>query len=132
MFFGQKSVYRISSYSCRGNYSFFEFIKVWKFHIVSSLSFPLCNENLNSFLTRWKRGNYSREETIGGNTVFWFCLDFSETFTNKNRNGIEKLSFPSNECDMIQWLQKTFQKQYWIHPGEYFEAWLFFVKLTIV
>ena len=68
-----KNEYRISSHSCRGNYSFFEFIKVWKFHIVSSLSFPLCNENLNSFLTRWgnysKRGNYSREETIWGNTV---------------------------------------------------------------
>ena len=36
---------------------FFEFIKAWKFHIVSSLTFPLCNENLNSFLTR--SGNYS-------------------------------------------------------------------------
>ena len=46
---------------------FFEFIKAWKFHIVSSLGFLLCNENLNSFLTRW--GNYSREETIWGNTV---------------------------------------------------------------
>ena len=38
------------------------------------LSFPLCNKNLNSFLTRWgnysRRGNYSREETIWGNTVF--------------------------------------------------------------
>ena len=47
---------------------FFEFIKAWQFHIFSSLSFPLCNENLNSFLTRWgnysRRGNYSREETI--------------------------------------------------------------------
>ena len=36
-------------------------------------SFPLCNENLNSFLTRWgnysRRGSYSREETIWGNTV---------------------------------------------------------------
>ena len=36
-------------------------------------SFPLCNVNLNSFLTRWgnysRRGNYSREETIWGNTV---------------------------------------------------------------
>ena len=35
--------------------------------------FPLCNENLNSFLTRWgnysRRGNYSREETKWGNTV---------------------------------------------------------------
>ena len=46
-------------------------------HLVRKLfkfSFPLCNENLNSFLTRWgnysRRGNYSREETIWGNTVF--------------------------------------------------------------
>ena len=35
----------------------------------------VCNENLNSFLTRYRwgnssrRGNYSREETIWGNTV---------------------------------------------------------------
>ena len=57
---------------------FFEFIKAWKFHIVSLLSFPFCNENLNSFLTRWgnysRRGNYSREETIWGDMVsefFW-------------------------------------------------------------
>ena len=39
-------------------------------------SYPLCNENLNSFLTRWgnysRRGNYSREETIWGNTVCYF------------------------------------------------------------
>ena len=52
---------------------FFEFIKAWKFYILSSLTFPLCNENLNIFLTRWgnysRRGNYSREETIWGNTV---------------------------------------------------------------
>ena len=48
-------------------------------HLVRKLfkfSFPLCNENLNSFLTRWgnysRRGNYSREETIWGNTVFYF------------------------------------------------------------
>ena len=44
--------------------------KVFKF------LFPLCNENLNSFLTRWgnysRRGNYSREETIWGNTVYLF------------------------------------------------------------
>ena len=52
-------------------------------------SFPLCNENLNSFLTRWgnysRRGNYSREETIWGNTVVqkvWvtklvFCINDS-------------------------------------------------------
>ena len=45
-------------------------------HLVRKLfkfSFPLCNENLNSFLTRWgnysRRGNYSREETKWGNTV---------------------------------------------------------------
>ena len=45
-------------------------------HLVRKLfkfSFPLCSENLNSFLTRWgnysRRGNYSREETIWGNTV---------------------------------------------------------------
>jgi hypothetical protein len=67
--------YCISSYSCRQprQLFFFEFIKAWKFHIVSALCFPLCNENLNSFLTRWgnysSRGNYSREETIWGNTV---------------------------------------------------------------
>ena len=51
-------------------------------HLVRKLfkfSFPLCNENFNSFLTRWgnysRRGIYSREETIWGNTVnirpFW-------------------------------------------------------------
>ena len=37
----------------------FWILKAWKFHIVSSLSFPLCNENLNSILTCW--GNYSRD-----------------------------------------------------------------------
>ena len=40
------------------------------------LSFLLCNEKLNSFLTRvrklFKGGNYSREETINGNTVHGF------------------------------------------------------------
>ena len=41
---------------------FFEFIKAWKCHIVSSLSFLLCYENLNSFLTRW--GNYMRKYGI--------------------------------------------------------------------
>ena len=52
-------------------------------HLVRKLfkfSFPLCNENLNSFLTRWgnysRRGNYSREETIWGNTVFGYCTSF--------------------------------------------------------
>ena len=45
-------------------------IRFW-IHLVRKLfkfSFPLCNENLNSFLTRW--GNYSRVETIWGNTVY--------------------------------------------------------------
>ena len=65
---GQVFAYRISSYSCRG-------IKAWKFHIVYSLSFPLCNENLNNFLP-WIlaalqlskknscRGNYMRKYGI--------------------------------------------------------------------
>ena len=42
---------------------FFELLKPWKSHIVSTLSFLLCNENLNSFPTRerklFKKGNYS-------------------------------------------------------------------------
>ena len=54
-----------------GNYSRAE--TIWGNTVVSSLNFPLCNENLNSFLTRWgnysRRGSYSREETIWGNTV---------------------------------------------------------------
>ena len=41
--------------------------------LVSALVFLLCNENLNSFLTRvwklFKGGKYLREETILGNTV---------------------------------------------------------------
>ena len=53
---------------------FFELLKPWKSNTVSALSFFLCNENLNSFLTRvrklFKGGNYSREETFRGNTVF--------------------------------------------------------------
>ena len=52
---------------------FFELLKPWKSHIVSTLSFLLCNENLNRFFTRvrklFKGGNYSKEETIRGNTV---------------------------------------------------------------
>ena len=50
-------------------------------HLVRKLfkfSFPLCNNNLNSFLTRWgnysRRENYSREETIWGNAVY--VVDF--------------------------------------------------------
>ena len=51
-------------------------------HLVRKLfkfSFPLCNENLNCFLTRWgnysRRENCSREETIWGNTVLTFNLN---------------------------------------------------------
>ena len=59
----------------------FEFLKPWKFHIVSALSFLLCNENVNSFLTRvqklFKGGTYSREETIRGNTVCKHLLFFT-------------------------------------------------------
>ena len=50
-------------------------------HLVRKLfkfSFPLCNENLNSFLTRWgnylRRRNYSREETIWGNAVYIYTV----------------------------------------------------------
>ena len=54
--FGKLNEYRISANSFHGNYLFFfELLK-------------LCNEDLNSFLTRvrklFKGGNYSREETI--------------------------------------------------------------------
>ena len=58
-------------------------------HLVRKLfkfSFPLCNENLNSFLTRWgnysRRGNYSREETIWGNTVCEF-INFCNTTSKR-------------------------------------------------
>ena len=55
---------------------FFGIFKPWKFQIVSSLIFPLCNKNLNSFLTEVRKllkgGKYSREETIWGNTVYSF------------------------------------------------------------
>ena len=47
--------------------------------VVSALSFLLCNENLNSLLTRmrklFKGGNCSREETIRGNTVCYSAGD---------------------------------------------------------
>ena len=43
-------------------------VKPWKIHIVSALVFLLCNENLNSFLTRvrklFKGGNYMRKYGI--------------------------------------------------------------------
>ena len=54
----------------------FELIKAWKFHIASSLGFPVCNENLNRFLTRW--GNYSREETIWGYGMYLQALSSLE------------------------------------------------------
>ena len=63
------SVNCISANSFCGNYLFFfELLKPWKSHIVSALSFLVCNENLNSFLTRC--GNYSRVETIQGRKLF--------------------------------------------------------------
>ena len=53
---------------------FFELLKPWKFHIFSALSFLLCNENLNSFITKvrtlFKGRNYSREEIIHWNMIF--------------------------------------------------------------
>ena len=58
-------------------------VKPWKSQIVSALSFPLYNKNLNSFLTGvrkvFKGGKYSREETIWGNTV--------HTFQKHNKTG---------------------------------------------
>ena len=48
----------------------FRIFKPLKSHIVSALHSFLCNEKLNSFLTRvlklFKGGNFSREETICG------------------------------------------------------------------
>ena len=40
---------------------------IWVSTCLNTWKFPLCNENLNSFLTWWV--NYSREETIWGNMV---------------------------------------------------------------
>ena len=56
---------------------FFEFVQ---FFLVSALICLLYSENLNSFLTRVRKlfrgGNYSREETIRGNTVInFFCVE---------------------------------------------------------
>ena len=63
----------------------------FKIHLVRKLFkflFPLCNDNLNSFLTRWgnysRRGNYSREETIWGNTVFFFEALVRQLFKGGN------------------------------------------------
>ena len=92
------SNYCISSYSCRGTILFWMHLgrKLFKF------SFPLCNENLNSFLTRWgnylKRGNYSREETIWGNTVY--VRYFSKKFSPLN-------SFCSNA--ILQFIRQKFK-----------------------
>ena len=59
----------------------YEIFKVLKIQIVSALVFLLSNENLNSFLTRvrklFKGGNYSREETINGNTTFYIKADLT-------------------------------------------------------
>ena len=69
---------RISVNSFCGNWSFFEFVKCRQFPIVPAIIFLLCNENLNSFLTRlqklFKVGNYSREKTIHGNKVIFLYL----------------------------------------------------------
>ena len=54
---------------------FFEFVRSQKFSIISELILLLCNENLNSFLTRLQKlfqgGKYSRDEKIRGNTVIY-------------------------------------------------------------
>ena len=71
------------------------------------LSFPLCNKNLNSFLTRW--GNYSREETIWGNTVHLSLVNTTHFFNSK----IEAADiFFKNFCS--GWLLENIEFQYWL------------------
>ena len=57
----QKSSYRISANSFRGNYSFLKFFVQRSQYI--SIKFPLHKPSEN-------RGNYSREETIQGRKLF--------------------------------------------------------------
>ena len=66
--------YCISANSFHTNYSFLNLSNVENSkYVVVTIILALCIENLNTFLTRlrklFKRGNYSREETICGNTV---------------------------------------------------------------
>ena len=64
---------------------FFEFVKSWKFHIVSALIFLLCTENLNSFLTRvqklFKVENYLRKYSIPLIKAFVETLEFFSIFS---------------------------------------------------
>ena len=59
----------------------FRIFKPLKSHIVSALHSFLCNEKLNSFLTMvlklFKGENFSREETIRGNTALHKLIAFS-------------------------------------------------------
>ena len=69
-----KSKYCISANSfCFLNFGIFT-----KLHLVSAIIFLLCNQNLNNCRTRlrklFKGGNYSKEETICGNTVCKFIV----------------------------------------------------------
>ena len=76
---------------------FFESLKCRKFRLDIEIILPLCNENLNNFLTRprklFKGGKYSREEIILGNRVcylrlcdrlriIFYDITLSKTFTN--------------------------------------------------
>jgi len=49
--------------------------------MISELSFPVCNKNLNSFLTGvrkvFKGGKYSRKENIRGDTVIEDNLNYA-------------------------------------------------------
>ena len=49
--------------------------KPWKFQIVSSLIFLLCNKNLNSFLTRWVQKRIVAAPTIWGNMYLTSTFD---------------------------------------------------------
>ena len=80
---------RKNSTYCISSYSFFEFIKAWNFHIVSALSFLVCNE---------RRGNYSREEiryviVVKYPLSFWLTWkinwDWKNRFNNPSQNMVD-------------------------------------------
>ena len=113
-----------------------EFFKVLQFQKPKSCRqlpwylIPLCNENLDSFLTRW--GNYSREETIWGNTVsniwqirfwkFWLSwalkklilmyLSLSLAYQSDGKSFPIKFTWQFSACSVtIQLLDASIQKK---------------------
>ena len=69
------SLYHIFAKSLRKLF-FFEHVKFRKSLIFVSIIFSLFNENLNNFLTKvrklFKGRNYSKKETVYGDTVHWY------------------------------------------------------------